>query len=86
MAQSLLDESLLIGGKRLATRNGLAFVAQLTHPAGTVWHGYPEAWEKIPTAVRNNWLREGRIRRRDLRQWGTREQVDRAWMEANDAE
>ena len=63
--QELLDESEPMGGKRVATRHGLTFIAQYGND-GT-WHGYPESWDKIDSAIRNRWLAEGRIRGRDLR-------------------
>ena len=83
-AQELLDESEQMGEKRVATRNGLAFVAQSGND-GT-WHGYPESWDKIDGVIRNRWLAEGRIRRRDLRQWASRDNVRGAWKELDDAE
>jgi hypothetical protein len=83
-AQELLDQSEPMGEKRIATYQGLAFVAQYGND-GT-WHGYPEAWDKIDGAVRRRWLAEGRIQRRDLRRWGSRDDVRNAWKEPNDAE
>ena len=82
-AQELLTASEAMGEKRVATRNGLAFVAQRTH--GDVWHGYPEAWDKIDSAIFTKWLECGLITRRNLRQWRTRDQVESAWKELNDA-
>ena len=83
-AQELLDQSEAMGHKRVVTRHGLAFVAQLTGD-GT-WHGYPEAWDQIDGEIRKRWLEEGRLRRRDLRQWASREDIRNAWKELNDAE
>ena len=80
---ALLTASEAMGEKRVATRNGLAFVAQRTH--GDVWHGYPEAWDKIDSAIFTKWLECGLITRRNLRQWRTRDQVESAWKELNDA-
>lgn len=84
LAQDLLASSEAMGGKRVATRNGLAFVAQPTGD-GT-WHGYPESWDKIDNAIRARWLAESRIKRRDLRQWATRDDIRNAWKELEDAE
>lgn len=81
IAQALLDESLPMGDKRVATRSGMAFVAQRTYPDGAVWHGYPEAWDKIDVQIKQRWLREGKVRRRDLRRWETREDVEAAWRD-----
>ncbi len=82
----MLDESAVAGEKRFATRQGLAFAAQRTYPPAEVWHGYPESRDKVPETLRNAWLREGRIRRRDLRRWWTAEAVHLAWMEVWDGE
>jgi hypothetical protein len=82
MAQALLDNSELMGQKRVATAQGIAFVAQRTYPGDrNVWHGYPEAWDKISVEIKGRWLSEGRITRRDLRRWNTREAVQLAWAE-----
>ena len=83
-AQELLDTSLPMGQRRVNTRHGLAFIAADSND-GT-WHGYPEAWDKIEGAIRSRWLAEGRIRRRDLRQWASRDDIRNAWKELNDAE
>ena len=83
-AQELLDDSVIMGVKRVATRHGLAFVAQRTGD-GT-WHGYPEAWDKIDAEIRTSWLTENRIKRRELRQWATREDIRKAWKELEDGE
>ena len=83
-AQELLNESVEMGAKRVATRCGLAFVAQDTND-GT-WHGYPEPWDKIDAAIRVRWLAEGRIKRRHLRQWASHEDIRNAWKELDDGE
>jgi hypothetical protein len=83
-AQELLDHSEPMGEKRVATRHGIAFVAQYSND-GT-WRGYPEAWDKIDGTIRARWLAENRIRRRDLRQWFNRDDIRNAWKELNDAE
>ncbi len=83
-AQELLDCSEEMGEKRVATRNGLAFVAQRTN--GGDWHGYPEAWDKIDQDIRTRWLDAGLIRKKHLRQWKTRMEIERAWQELDDAE
>ncbi|MGC8474849.1 MAG: hypothetical protein ACP5NP_00705 [Acetobacteraceae bacterium] len=83
-AQELPNESVEMGAKRIATRHRLAFVAQDTND-GT-WHGYPEPWDKIDAAILTRWLDEGRIKRRHLRQWASREYIRTAWKELDDAE
>jgi hypothetical protein len=82
MAQALLDNSEAMGQKRVATARGMAFVAQRTYPDDrNVWHGYPEAWDKIPVQIKSRWLSESWITKRDLRRWNTREAVQLAWAE-----
>jgi hypothetical protein len=83
-AQELLDNSVPMGDKRVATSQGLAFVAQPTGD-GT-WHGYPESWDKIDAKIRARWKAEGLITGRDLRQWFRREDVGTAWKELNDVQ
>ena len=75
IARDLLSESIVWGEKRVATRNGIAFVAQLTRPSADAWHGYPESWDNIDWVIKQRWLAERRIRRQDLRSFGTREQL-----------
>jgi hypothetical protein len=52
--------------RRYATARGIAFEAKPT--ADGSWHGYPVAWEAIPPAVLEQWLIDGKVTRRDLRQ------------------
>lgn len=84
LAQRLLDMSEPMGDKRVATCRGLAFVAQLTHPDGDVWHGYPESWDKIPSEIKKRWKDAGWISGRDLKRWKTRQDVASAWREFRD--
>jgi hypothetical protein len=83
-AQELLDQSEVMGQKRVATRHGLAFVAQMS--GNGTWHGYPESWDRIDAPILAQWLAERRIRRRDLRQWASQELIRNAWRELEDAE
>jgi hypothetical protein len=73
-----------MGNARVATRNGLAFVAR--QHGDNVWHGYPEAWDKIDARIKNRWLCAGLVTGRDLRRLATRETVARVWREHEDAE
>src|SRR5271155_4785166 len=54
-------------GKRHATRNGIAFVAEDSRD-GT-WHGYPEPWQKVPSALKDRWLRERKVTAAELRRY-----------------
>ena len=64
-ALRLLSASERVDNKRYAVFEGQAFCAQ-EHACG-VWHGYPIGWGAVPVAIRNRWLRTGRVRRRDVR-------------------
>ena len=80
-AQKLLDESILVGDKRYATYKGIAYVAQVTESESDVWHGYPEAWDNVPIAIKRRWLSENKMSKRDLKRWRTRKDVEGAWKE-----
>ena len=77
IAQALLDEAQPVGEKLQATRRGVGFVAQRTGTTedGEVWHGYPEAWDKMDAGLKKQWLDAGLISRKDLRGYKTRQQV-----------
>jgi hypothetical protein len=76
-AQRLLDTSVAMGQKRVATARGLAFVAQCD-PNG-VWHGYPEGWDAIDRTIKDQWKRNGLVTGRQLKDWATTEDVRHAW-------
>ena len=40
-----------------------------------IWHGYPEAWDKMDHKLKMQWLEEGLISKRNLRTYRTRENV-----------
>lgn len=65
IAEGLLVDSELEGGKRYALHEGRAYCAQ--QDGNDVWHGYPVGWKEVPEKLRRNWLREGRVRRRDIK-------------------
>jgi hypothetical protein len=77
VAQELLNEAIQMGGKLVATRDGVAFVAQLTRSEedSEIWHGYPEAWDKIDVAIKATWQGEGKVKRKNFREYKTRRQV-----------
>ena len=64
-ARRLLSDSVPVDGKRYAVHEGRAYCAQ-KHGADT-WHGYPVGWREVPESLRRTWLREERLRRRDVR-------------------
>ena len=65
-AHAMLAESVLAGdGRRYATRRGIAFAAV---PSGDgTWHGYPVPWQDVPRQVRDAFLRDCRVTRRQTR-------------------
>ena len=65
IAVRLLTDSELVHDKRYAVYEGKAYCAQ-QHGAGE-WHGYPVGWVEVPQTLRNKWLKEGCLRRRDVR-------------------
>lgn len=74
-AQDLLEGSELVGSKRYATSDGLAYEAQDSND-GT-WHGYPVGWERVPESLRRRWLKEKRVKRRDTtRYWSNQAASD----------
>ncbi len=74
-ALALLAGSVAMGKKRYAVHDGRAYCA---HEHGSdVWHGFPVGWEKVPKSLRIKWLREGRVRRRDIkRNWHSKDNWD----------
>ena len=66
-AQRLLDDSVPVGdARRYAVHESRAYRAQRQHDSD-VWHGYPVGWVEVPPSLRNRWIKEGRLRRSDVR-------------------
>lgn len=59
--------AVVVGKRRYATRDGLAFVGEEHAP--DCWHGWPAGWQEVPEPIRRAWLNEGRIRRRDIQRF-----------------
>ena len=79
-ADAMLTESVLDGGRRYATRKGVAFVAD---PSGDdTWHGYPVPWQDVPRNVRDAFVSEGRVTRHQIRQ--TVDGADIRWALGSD--
>ncbi len=56
---------------------GIAFVGQ--DSADGSWHGYPEPWNKVPAALKDKWLDEGKMTARDLRRYGDFSRSNTGW-------
>ena len=79
-ANDLFKDSLPMGEtRRVATRNGIAFMGQKTHPGDqNIWHGYPVEWSRIDQSIIDRWRGEGKIRNRDIDKLNTRKKIDEA--------
>ena len=63
--------------RRYATRRGIAFEAKPTED-GT-WHGYPLPWEDVPAWLKNRWLDDGAVTKREVRRFFSRPEKDIRW-------
>ncbi len=63
--KTLLRESVPWEKQRYVCKDGRFYCAK-EHAKGR-WHGHPVSWREVPEPIRREWLREGRIRRADLR-------------------
>ena len=66
VAHRLFDEAIPSDGdRRFATEKGIAFEAK---PSGDgTWHGFPIPWESVPPPILKQWLKEGKVNRREIR-------------------
>jgi len=64
LAPALLSGSVLWEGKRYAVHDGRAYCAQEHLP--NRWHGYPIGWRDVPAKLRTQWVKEGRVKKRQL--------------------
>lgn len=65
LLRQLLVVSIPIGDKRYACHDGKAYCGQ-EHAPG-VWHGYPVDWREVPPRVRNDWIKQGRVTRKQIK-------------------
>ena len=81
-AQAMLAESVLADDRRrrYATRKGIAFVA--VRSGDGTWHGYPVPWQDVPRNVRDAFVRDRRVTRRQTRQ--AVDKVDIRWALGSD--
>ncbi|WP_316181478.1 hypothetical protein [Bradyrhizobium sp. SZCCHNRI1009] len=71
-------------GKRYATLRGIAFASQKTDD-GT-WHGYPEPWNKVPSELKDNWLQQGKVTKRELKRYSGVSEQNVSWALDSDDE
>ena len=69
-ARNLLRDSEAVDGKRYAVHEGRAWCAQ--KHGDDVWHGYLIGWSETPESLRHAWIRQGRLRRQDIRKYWKR--------------
>lgn len=77
IAQVILDSAEPVGNTLQGTYKGVGFVARKTQSTamGVVWHGYPEAWDRMDPELKKRWKQEGLIQGKDLRAYSTRSKV-----------
>lgn len=68
-AQHLLEDSLLDSEdqRRFATHRGMAFAARPTR--ADIWHGYPVPWAEVPESVRERFVSDGKVTRREIKKF-----------------
>jgi hypothetical protein len=73
----MLQDSIREGDTRYAVHNGVAYASHRHHVADgkEFWHGYPEAWVKVPEHIRRRWLRENRVKQSMLRRYWTEDNL-----------
>jgi hypothetical protein len=78
-ASELFSTSCVDGatGRRYASKRGIAFEAKST--ADGTWHGYPIPWESVPAAIKDKWLADGVVTRRQTRAFFKFEKGDIHW-------
>jgi hypothetical protein len=70
------------GNRRFATAEGLAFEAKPS--ADGTWHGYPIPWEHVPVSIKDKWLSEGLVSKRQITQFFRFERDDIHWALTSD--
>jgi len=83
VAHRLFNGAIAVGDeRRFATERGIAFEAKPTGD-GT-WHGYPIPWESVPPRILNQWLQEGKVKRREIKLNKPRNENDIHWALGSD--
>ena len=74
MAQELLKSSEQIGKSRYTVQDGIAFKGH-EHAPGK-WHGHPVGWNEVDVPLVNRWIRENRVKRREVHKLWTSDGVN----------
>ena len=64
-AQALLLDSVQVGKKRYAVHEGKAYCAQQHRK--DLWHGYPVGWDEVPKTLRDQWILQNRLTKREVK-------------------
>lgn len=78
-AEARVDEA---NDRRYATAEGIAFEAKPT--ADGTWHGFPIPWESVPAAIKNDWLCNGAVNRRQTKRYFRFDKNDIHWAMMTD--
>ncbi len=68
LAAELLMTSVESGNSRYSSHLGRAYRA-LCDAEADRWHGFPVAWVEVPEPIWRRWLRQGEIKRSELRRY-----------------
>ena len=60
---------------RWAVGEGRPFKAHCHDPGRNLWHGFPVGWIEVPAALRQQWLEQEKVRKRDLKRYWSGEQL-----------
>jgi hypothetical protein len=67
-AQKLLDNGVVENDrKRFGTDGQRAFCAYCHDQVKNEWHGYPVAWYEVPPPIRKQWIEDGTIKAKVVR-------------------
>lgn len=69
-------------GRRYATARGVAFEAKPTND-GT-WHGYPIPWVEVPPDIKDRWLDQGLVSRRQIKKYESFDKSEIHWALGTD--
>ncbi len=77
VAQEILDSAEPVGNSLQATHEGVGYVARKTGTTedGEIWHGYPEAWDKMDLKLKKKWKKQGLVKGKDMRKYSSREKI-----------
>lgn len=63
--------------RRFATERGMAFEAKPTNDGS--WHGFPVPWEEVPADLKDRWLANGKVSKKDIGRYLKFHKTDYRW-------